>query len=374
MRQHSTQQIRTFTIGFENNESNDEVEDARKIARMFDTDHTEMILKAEDYQKYYQRYLWDLEEPLGNESAAAFYFVSLIASKKVKVALNGQGADEPWAGYDRYMGVKFSQYYRLLPSFITSWLSSPPFERMVKNEKIKRALLSLNEPDTLTRFVKIYSFYSTAMKARLFQPWICEQISVDGREASAAIGRLQGDVADLDPLTQMLYIDTRANLPDDLLMVCDKTSMANSLEARVPFLDVRLVEFIETLPANLKLRGFTGKYLHKKACQKWVPREVVHRRKKGFANPVDSWFRSHMRAYVDECLLSDHSAVVRYFDRGYIREIISAHESGSQNYLRQIQLLISFELWHRMFISGNEPGGASNLEAMHSAATLLPAK
>jgi asparagine synthase (glutamine-hydrolysing) len=373
MSQHSTQQIRTFTIGFENNGSYDEVTDARKMARMFDTDHTEMILKAEDYQSYYERYLWDLEEPLGNESAAAFYFVSLIASQKVKVALNGQGADEPWAGYDRYKGVKLSQYYNLLPSFLTAWLSSPRVERAAKNEKMKRALLSLHEPDILTRFVKIYSFYSTAMKARLFQPWVREQISVDGHEAREAIGRLQNDVADLDPLTQMLYIDTRANLPDDLLMVCDKTSMANSLEARVPFLDVRLVEFIETLPANLKLRGFTGKYLHKKACEKWVPREVVHRKKKGFANPVDVWFRSHMRAYVDECLQSDNSAVASYFSRDYIREIISAHESGTQNYLRHIQLLISFELWHRMFISRSGPA-PSDLQPVHSAAASSPSK
>lgn len=363
MSQHSSQPIRTFTIGFENNEGNDEAQDARQMAALFGADHTEMIVKAEEYQNYYDHYLWNLEEPLGNESAAAFYFVSLIASRKVKVALNGQGADEPWAGYDRYKGVKFSQLYSKLPSFLTSRLASPFFENLTRNEQIKRALLSLHERDVLTRFVKIYSFYSTSMKSRLFQPWVREQISVDGQEARAALGRLQSDVADLDPVTQMLYIDTRANLPDDLLMVCDKTSMANSLEARVPFLDVRVVEFIETLPPNLKLRGLQAKYLHKKACEKWLPREIVCRKKKGFANPVDLWFRSHMRAYVDECLLSSHSAVSTYFNRSCIQEIVNDHEAGRQNYLRQIQLLISFELWHRMFISGGGPQAGS---ALHS--------
>jgi asparagine synthase (glutamine-hydrolysing) len=215
----------------------------------------------------------------------------------------------------------------------------------------------------LSRFIKIYSFFSTDMKARLFQPWVREQVSVDGQEAREALSRLQSDVYDLDPLTQMLYIDTRANLPDDLLMVCDKTSMANSLEARVPFLDVRLVEFVESLPPDLKLRGFSGKYLHKKACEKWIPREIVHRKKKGFANPVRFWFRTHMRAYVDECLLSDHAAVANYFNRSCILEIVSAHESGQQNYMRQIQLLISFELWHRMFISGGGPGAENASKA-----------
>jgi len=372
MSKHSSQAIRTFTIGFENNEGNDEASDAREMAQLFGADHTEMIVKATEYQKYYEHYLWDLEEPLGNESAAAFYFVSLIASQKVKVALNGQGADEPWAGYDRYKGVKLSQYYSKLPAAVTSALASTAVENFVRDEKLKRALLSLNEKDVLTRFLKIYSFYSAGMKSRLFQPWVREQVSVDGQEARGAINRLRSDVADLDPLTQMLYIDTRANLPDDLLMVCDKTSMANSLEARVPFLDVRLVEFIETLPPALKLRGFQGKYLHKKACEKWIPCKIVHRKKKGFANPVDVWFRSHMRSYVDECLLSDHSAVSQYFNRACIQEIIAAHESGRQNYLRQIQLLISFELWHRMFISGSRARASAEVSLEGSRAIALP--
>jgi asparagine synthase (glutamine-hydrolysing) len=148
----------------------------------------------------------------------------------------------------------------------------------------------------------------------------------------------------------MLYIDTRANLPDDLLMVGDKTSMANSIEARVPFLDYRLVEFVETLPPNLKLRGFEGKYLHKKAVEKWLPTEVVYRKKKGFANPVCEWLRGRLRQYVDECLLSDRAAVGRYFDRACIKQIIASHDARRQDYWRQIYLLISFEMWHRSFI------------------------
>ena len=108
----------------------------------------------------------------------------------------------------------------------------------------------------------------------------------------------------MDPLTQMLYIDTRASLPDDLLMVGDKMSMANSLEARVPFLDYRLIEFVEGLPPHLKLNGLTKKYLHKKALEKWLPEEVVYRKKKGFANPIENWFRDRMRPFVEDCLLS----------------------------------------------------------------------
>jgi asparagine synthase (glutamine-hydrolysing) len=148
----------------------------------------------------------------------------------------------------------------------------------------------------------------------------------------------------------MLYIDTRANLPDDLLMVGDKTSMANSLEARVPFLDYRLIEFIESLPPSLKLKGLTGKYLHKKALEKWLPKKVVYRKKKGFANPVEDWFRTRMRLFVEECLLSSDSAAGRFFDQQYIRHMLELDREGKEQLRRHIYLLVSFELWYRTFI------------------------
>jgi asparagine synthase (glutamine-hydrolysing) len=342
--------VHTFTIGFEQGERSNETDEARVVASRYGADHTEMIVGPRDYEGYYERYLWDLEEPVGNETAAAFYFVSLIARQKVKVVLTGQGADEPWAGYDRYKGVKLSQIYSRLPNFVTGYMVRPLVGRFSSNEKVRRAAESLDEQDLLSRFVKIYSFYTSGMKQKLFQPWIREEISMDGIEAREGLRQLQADVAGLDPLTQMLYIDTRASLPDDLLMVSDKTSMANSLEARVPYLDYRVVEFIESLPPRLKLRGMQGKYLHKKALEKWLPREVIQRKKKGFANPINQWLRASMQHYVGDCLLSDSSATRRYFNQDYIRSLVAQHQAGEQNYLRHIYLLISFELWHQKFL------------------------
>jgi asparagine synthase (glutamine-hydrolysing) len=133
-------------------------------------------------------------------------------------------------------------------------------------------------------------------------------------------------------------------------MVGDKTSMANSLEARVPFLDYRLVEFVETLPPGLKVHGFSQKYLHKKAIEKWLPKDMIYKKKKGFANPVDQWLRGRMRSYIDECLMSDTSRVRKYFNTGYIKELVGRHEAGEEHNLRHIYLLLSFELWHRAFI------------------------
>ncbi len=342
--------VQTFTIGFEGGEKTNEVEDAKSMARMFGADHYFMEVKPEDYLKYYANYLWDLEEPVGNETAAAFYFVSKIAREKVKVALTGQGADEPWAGYDRYFGAKLSTSYSRLPTAVTSSLASLISRIPGRFERLKRGVSSLSEPDMLTRFTKIYSFFNADMKRQLFKGPLATQIVHDAYRSKEALRRLQDDVRHLDPVSQMLYIDTRANLPDDLLMVGDKTSMANSLEVRVPFLDFRLVEFIESLPLKLKLNGLTGKYLHKKAMLKWLPDKIVYRKKKGFANPIEDWFRTTMRPYVEDCLLSEHSGISRYFNQQYIRYLLDRDKDGKEQLRRQLYLLVSFELWHRTFI------------------------
>jgi asparagine synthase (glutamine-hydrolysing) len=350
MRQHTSGSIETFTIGFEGGEQTNEIEDAGRLARQFGATHHSRVLAPEDYIKYYDRYMWDVEEPLGNETAASFYFVAKMTAEKVKVALTGQGADEPWAGYDRYKGIKLSNLYGRMPGAVTGTLELLAGKLSGRMERFKRGVASLSEPDMLTRFAKVYSFFGADMKAQLYRGALKTGFEKDPFGTRHALARLQGEVKHLDALSQILYIDTRANLPDDLLMVSDKTSMACSLEARVPFLDYRLVEFVESLPPHLKLNGMTGKYLHKKACEKWLPKEVVHRKKKGFANPVEDWFRDRMKPFVEECLLSKDSSMALYFDQKYIKQILELDRSGKQQYRRHIYLLVSLELWHRTFI------------------------
>ncbi len=349
MSKYASGPVQCFTIGFKGGEKTNEVEDARESTRLFGAEHYSMNVGAEDYENYYGRYMGDLEEPVGHEPAAAFYFVSKITSERVKVALTGQGADEPWAGYDRYKGIKLSTLYSKMPGAVTDGLL-PLVARMTgRTERFKRGVASLSEPDMLTRFAKVYSFFSADMKAQLYTGALKQGFDADHFGTRKALGHLQADVKDLDPLTQMLYIDTRANLPDDLLMVADKTSMANSLEVRVPFLDYRLVEFIESLPPSMKLRGFTGKYLHKKAMMKWLPKEIAYRKKKGFAHPIAEWLRKDMRPLVEDCLLSSSSSLGRYFDQRYMRTMLEDDRAGKEHYMRHIYLLMSLELWHRAF-------------------------
>ena len=350
MSKHTSKPVQAFTIGFEGGEKTNEVQGAREMAKMFGADHHVMMVAPEDYLKYYENYLWDIEEPVGNETAAAFHFVSQITAKKVKVALTGQGADEPWAGYHRYIGAKLSGVYSRMPKILTKSFADLVTQLPGRLERLKRGALSLAEPDMVTRLAKVYSFFSAEMKRQLFKGSLKNVEFGDGYVPKQALYHLQQDVKHLDPLTQMLYIDTRANLPDDLLMVGDKTSMANSLEARVPFLDFRLIEFIESLPCKLKLNGFTGKYLHKKALEKWLPKKIIYQKKKGFANPIDHWFRTRMRQFVEDNLLSPRSASASYFDQDYIRRILALDREGREQFRRHIYLLVSFEMWHRTFI------------------------
>lgn len=350
MSKYSDRPVQTFTIGFEGGEKFNEIDDARSMARQFGADHHFQIIAPDDYVRYYDRYMRDVEEPLGNETAASFYFVARMTAEKVKVALTGQGADEPWAGYDRHRGAKLSTIYSRMPGLVTGGVAAVAGKLTGRMERFKRGVASLSEPDMLTRFAKVYSFFGADMKAQLYRGALQTAFVKDPFGTRHALARLQGDVKHLDALTQILYIDTRANLPDDLLMVSDKTSMASSLEARVPFLDYRLVEFIESLPPGLRLKGMTGKYLHKKACEKWLPKKIVYRKKKGFANPVENWFRNQMRPFVEECLLSKDSSMARYFDQAYIKQILELDRTGKQQYRRHVYLLVSLELWHRTFL------------------------
>jgi asparagine synthase (glutamine-hydrolysing) len=350
MSEHLQTQVQTFTIGFQGGEETNEVDDARWLAGSFGAAHHFEMLGPEDYKRHFERYMSDVEEPVGNETAAAFYFVSRLASKHVKVALTGQGADEPWAGYGRHIGAKLSGVYSQMPAMLTNSFQSLVARMPGRMERLKRGASSLAEPDMLTRLAKIYSFFSADMKSQLYRAKLKDLHLQDPYAARQALRRLQSDVAHLDPLAQILYVDTRSNLPDDLLMVGDKTSMANSLEVRVPLLDYRLVQFVESLPSSLKLNGFTGKYLHKRAAEKWLPSSVVYRQKKGFANPIQHWLRTSMRPFIEECLLSPDSSLRNYFDQGYIAKMLKQDREGNEPFQRHVYLLVTLELWHRAFM------------------------
>jgi asparagine synthase (glutamine-hydrolysing) len=158
------------------------------------------------------------------------------------------------------------------------------------------------------------------------------------------------DVAGLDGLSQMLYIDSRFSLADNLLLLGDKLSMAVSLEARVPFLDLELMEFVENIPPNLKIKGGTQKYILKKAISKWVPKAIITRRKIGFNTPMDNWFRRELRRFIEDRLLPSDSACNEFFKRETIQAMLDDHRSGRQDYKKALFCLLTFEIWYDNFI------------------------
>jgi asparagine synthase (glutamine-hydrolysing) len=337
--------VRTFSVGFEEEGDWNELVEAEDTARRFKTEHYPLRISARDYLDFFAESFWYLDEPVLSQSTFAFYYLSKLAREHVKVVLTGQGADEPLAGYDRYRGEKLASSL--------GWLAGSPLSRglvgaLPRAEKLKRAARSLSERDPVTRFAEIHALFADADRRALLRPETA--LALDGFDTRQPIRALQAEVAHLDPLAQLLYTDTRMSLPDDLLMYGDKMSMANSLEARVPLLDPDLVMFIESLPVSMKLRGMTGKYVHKRACERWLPLSTIRRRKKGFATPVDEWFQKSLDGYVRDTVLAPGSACTEYFEARAIEQMLEEHRSRRRDHRRRIFALLSFELWHRRFL------------------------
>jgi asparagine synthase (glutamine-hydrolysing) len=348
MRQHSPYPVTTFSIGFQEEGDWNELDEAAETARFLGTSHEDQRISVQDYLDFFPQSLWFLEEPVLSQSTFAFYSLSRLARQQVKVVLTGQGADEPWAGYDRYRGEKLAQRW--------GWLAGSPMSRRVvaalpRAEKLRRAAHALGERDPLQRFSSIHALFTPEETRNLLQPELAQ--AVTSADPTEPIRFWQQDVEHLDGLSQLLYIDTRLSLPDDLLFYGDKLAMANSLEARVPMLDVELLEFVESLPPALKLRGMTGKYAHKKAARRWLPESIVHRRKKGFATPVDGWFQNELDHYVRSTLLGPHAACRSYFQPGAIETLLREHRQGRRDHRRRIFALLSFELWHHRFLQSS---------------------
>lgn len=341
--------VRTFTVGFAEHYGVNELEEARRTADLFNTIHTDILLTTVDYQQLLKKAIWHMDEPIATTSALAMYAVCKLAREHVTVVLTGQGADEPFTGYPRHLGERYGAWYRRFSTPVTEPVVRYLVESLPRCERLKRAVRSLSTHDVTERFSQVYAVFSDPMKDALWQPSVVERRNSE--HVHAVIDYWRRGVAGLHPLVQMAFIDTRLSLSDDLLTYGDKMSMAASIEARVPFLDLEYMQAVESLPPSLRIRGMTQKYIHKKTVAKWLPADVIRRRKKGFETPVDSWFRSELSGYVREVLLSPGAACRIFFRPQTIAGLLNDHLSGRQDNRRQLFSLLVFELWHGLFIS-----------------------
>ncbi len=338
--------MRTFTIGFEGGGDADETALARETASLFGTEHHELVLPAGDFRAELPRTIEMLEEPVGTSSALGFREVSRLARDHVPVLLSGQGADELLAGYWRHVGEWLA--VRSLNAVGKVGLRRPlaNVSRRVRSARLERGLRALRYPDTLERFMQIYALFDPPAKAALYGEELISLVGADSPEPARSVERYRSRAAERDSLGQMLYVDTRLWLPDDLLLVGDKMSMAESVEMRVPFLDRALVEFTESLPTDYKLRRGIRKLIHKRAMGDLLPRSIVHRKERGFATPVDRWLRgAELGDFAVETLLARDATVSGLFNEQALRDLLQRHRSGVADHTRQIFCLLSVELW-----------------------------
>jgi len=338
--------VDTFTVGFEEDFADNELEEARLVAKRLGCRHHDVVVTSRDFAHFLPVAVRTLEEPIATASTQPFYRVCQLARESVKVVLTGQGADEPFAGYDRVTAARFERLYRALPHALRDRVVRPLAHRVPRSERLHRAVDALDIDDPADRLAAVYSVVSANERALLYG----DQLSQTRWENPVA--QWQEGAGALDPVSQMLYVDARFSLPDNLLTYCDKISMAVSLEARVPFLDLQLMRYAESLPPDLKIRGRTRKYVLKKAVEGWVSPQTLRRRKVGFRTPVDEWFREGTQRELTDRLFAGDSACTCYLDASEVKRMFDAHRRGTRDFKRILFSLLTFELWHAEFIAG----------------------
>ena len=345
-----SEKVRTFSIGIRDAPEINELAAARAVARRLGTEHAEIEIGAQEYMDFLPTAHWYLEEPC-TPSALLTYFVSKLAQGSVKVVLTGQGADELFGGYARYLGEIYGKLYRQLPGVVTHSLVPGALALLPGRLRWKRAAYALIEADPLRRFTRIYEVFSPQERSQLFRPEVFDHLMSSNSDVRFdPIQRWAEGLDELDSLDQLLYIDARLMLADNLLIFGDKMAMAASIEARVPMLDLELMEFVESIPARLKLKGRRPKYLLKRALAEWLPAEVLNRRKLGFQVPESQWFRGSMWDFTRELLLNPDSVSTTYLRPKAVERLLQVHQSGRQNLWRQIFNLVSVELLYQVFV------------------------
>jgi asparagine synthase (glutamine-hydrolysing) len=354
--------IDTFTVGFEGRDRLDETAFARETARRLGSRHHEVMVSADEYAAFLPDAVWWLEELVATDSTLAYQKVCRLARESVKVVLSGQGADEPFAGYPRHLGERYGYLLRALPPGVLQHGLAPLVNRLPRSFRLRRAVRALGESDTHRRMLAVWTVMDEDLKQSLYRPG-----ARVGDGSPSMLALWSGDVAHLDGLSQMLYMDARLSLADNLLLYGDKLSMAVSLEARVPLLDVDLMHFVEGVPPELKIRGWTRKYILRKAVAKWVPEQVLRRKKIPFQSPIDRWLRTDLTGHVRDVLLSEGSACRLYFAPAALARLIDEHAAGRRDHQRVILSMVVFALWHEQFI---RPSHQQLLDTMFARAGL----
>jgi len=348
MARASSKPVKTFAIGFRNEDFN-ESGYAREVAQKFGTEHHELLLEP-DGAATTEKLTSSLEEPFGDSSMLPTYYVSCLARQHVTVALSGDGGDEMFAGYDRYRVHMERQSFEKVPEFIRDLYRKRVFPLLPQNLRGRKFAYNVSLP-WRERYADAICFVSaferdTTLLTQDFRAVIQEQ-----GDPQQILLRYFDQAPAHDPVSQMLYVDTKTYLVEDILTKVDRMSMLTSLEVRVPILDHLFVEWAAGLAPRWKLRGAQQKYILRKLAERvGVPKSVLYRRKQGFALPLVHWMRNELRDLVQTVLLEPRTLQRGYFDPQGITRLLDEHFSGQRDQSDRIWRLLVFELWHRNFL------------------------
>ena len=344
----STQAVRAFTIGFAGHGRANEIDRARRIATRYGADFHTRVLSHDDYAALMRQYMWHLEEPLGNESAPAYYFVAEMAREAgVKVLLTGQGPDELFGGYDRHLGIAFSRTVEVAASRPARYVVRRIGAGRSLGEKYERLVSSAGADEFDRRLLATYTTFTRDDTEALLKPEV--SAAIDWSIPLETVREWLGRAPHGTPLERMLWVDARTFLPDNLLLAEDKMAMATGVEARVPFLDRQFVRVAEQVPGSMKLRPGRRKHVYRRACARWIGSPASRRRKIGFANPMAAWLRSDLIESLFPALDEPGSFVGTYMRTDRVREMLREHEAHRRDHTRKLFFLASLENWYATF-------------------------
>lgn len=344
--------VKTFSIGFDDSSFN-ELHYARQVAQRYGTDHHEYVVTP-DTLAVLPELVWAYGEPYADSSALPTYYVSKEARQFVTVALNGDGGDEAFTGYERYLAVRLAAKYEKIPRFLRQNIINKLAQYLPESthrkdplRRFKRFVLAMdNSPEQ--RYARWVILADNETKARLYTPeFQARMATVDSLDLLEDAYKL-ADSDDFVERTQ--FVDNSLYLPDDLLVKVDIATMIHSLEGRSPFLDHKLAEFAAQLPIHYKLKGRQSKYLLKKTLQNHLPSSILYRDKQGFGVPVGRWFRGELRQVAYDVLLDSRTVNRNICNPNTVKILLDQHVSGQVNNWSKIWQLLVLELWFRSYV------------------------
>lgn len=344
--------VKTFSIGFEEKDF-DELSYAKLVSDHFATEHHEFVVRP-NAMEILPRLIWHYNEPFADSSAIPTYYVANVTKNYVKVVLTGDAGDENFAGYQRYLLNKWVSLLIRIPEKLRKGLMLS-FLRVISSlhwkEKVLNRLVDFLESlsdDQARNYIEQIKIFNAKEKEDLYTEDFCKNLG-NVNPLDFILKKFE-EVETDDLLGKLLYVDINSYLPEDLLVKMDIATMANSLEARVPFLDHELMEFVAGIPSHLKLKGSMTKFILKKTFSNLLPRAILKRKKMGFAVPISRWFRKELKGYVYEILL-DRKALNRgYFRERAIQRLLDDHIALRYDHSAKIWALLILEIWFRVFM------------------------